>query len=208
MRTNRIFLIGAGGHAKVVLDALLLNDAPLSQISIRDDRESLSHSSLLGCPINFPAFSIEIADAFFHLSIGHAEVRRRMWDQFVRAGARALTIRHPLSAVSEFATVGDGSFLAAGAIVAPSSTIGCSVIVNHGAVVDHDCFVDSFSHIAPNATLGGGVKIGAGVLVGAGATILPGIEVAERAVIGAGTVVTKNVGVGEVLVGVPGTKRT
>lgn len=42
-----------------------------------------------------------------------------------------------------------------------------------------------------------------GATIGAGATILPGLTIGERAMIGAGSVVTKNVPAGEIWVGNP-----
>ena len=42
-----------------------------------------------------------------------------------------------------------------------------------------------------------------GATVGAGATLLPGLTIGERAMIGAGSVVTKNVPAGELWVGNP-----
>ncbi|WP_366523177.1 sugar O-acetyltransferase [uncultured Tateyamaria sp.] len=46
------------------------------------------------------------------------------------------------------------------------------------------------------------VRIGADVWIGAGALVLPGITVGPRAIIGAGSVVTKDVGADETVIGV------
>lgn len=43
------------------------------------------------------------------------------------------------------------------------------------------------------AHVGGAIKIGNGVWVGAGAIILPGVTIGEKAIVGAGSVVTKDV---------------
>ena len=47
------------------------------------------------------------------------------------------------------------------------------------------------------------VVIGSDVWIGAHATILPGVTIGDRAVVGAGAVVTRDVGEGQVVVGVP-----
>lgn len=49
----------------------------------------------------------------------------------------------------------------------------------------------------------GSIEIGNDVYIGAGAIVLPGIRIGSQSVIGAGAVVTRNVGVGEVVAGVP-----
>lgn len=206
MRTEIIYVIGASGHGKVVLDALLSDHVPLDQIRVRDDAPVLEGRGLLGCVIRTPAVVPTMAGQLFHLAIGSCLVRQRLFSELIALGARPSSVIHPCASVSRFAKVDDGAFVAARAIVAPAARIGHCVIVNHGAVVDHDCVVDVFSHIAPNATLGGGVKVGKGVLIGAGAIVLPGVYVGDGAVIGAGAVVTRSVAAGEVHVGVPARK--
>lgn len=203
MLTKLIYLIGAGGHGKVVLDALLSADAQAYEVRVRDGAHKLQGQSLLGYRVEAPAIAAEMEGQLFHLAIGNGQARRRLFAELLAMSARALSVIHTASCVSRFARVGDGSFLAAQCVVAADATIGHSVIINHGAIVDHDCVVGDFSHIAPNAALGGGVVVGSGVLVGAGATILPGISIGDDAVIGAGAVVIANVNAGETWVGVP-----
>jgi sugar O-acyltransferase (sialic acid O-acetyltransferase NeuD family) len=203
MPTKLLYLIGAGGHAKVVLDALLSTDAMAYGIRIRDGAQQLQGQQLLGYPIEVPAIAAEMENQSFHLAIGNGQARQRLFAMLIDIRAVPLSVVHPASSVSRFARVGDGSFVAAQAVVAAAAALGRSVIINHGAVVDHDCVVGDFSHIAPSAALSGGVVVGSGVLVGAGAKILPGLSVGDDAVIGAGAVVTANVGAGETWVGVP-----
>jgi methionyl-tRNA formyltransferase len=203
MHTEPIFLIGAGGHGKVVLDALFLSGVRPSQIRLRDDARMLQGLEVMDCTVETPAMSGAMAGARFHLAIGRTEDRQRLFAQLTAMGAKPLTVTHPRAVVSPFATIGQGTFIAAQAVIAASARVGDSVIINHGAVVDHDCTVGSYTHIAPGATLGGAVQVGSGVMVGAGAAVLPGIVIGDNAVIGAGAVVTKNVAAGETQTGVP-----
>lgn len=203
MHTKLLYLIGAGGHGKVVLDALLSSHALSYDIRVRDGAQQLQGQHLLGHSIEVPATTAEMEGQLFHLAIGNGQARRRLFAALLTMEARPMSIVHAASSVSRFARIGDGSFLAAQSVVAASASLGHSVIINHGAVVDHDCIVGDFSHIAPNATLSGGVVVGSGVLVGAGAEILPGLLIGDDAVIGAGSVVTANVNAGETWVGVP-----
>lgn len=203
MPTKLLYLVGAGGHAKVVLDALLSSGTLAYDVRVRDGAQQLQGQLLLGYPIEVPAIAAEMEGQSFHLAIGNNQARQRLFAALVDMKAVALSIVHEASSVSRFARIGDGSFVAAQAVVAAAAVLGHSVIINHGAVVDHDCEVGDFSHIAPSAALSGGVVVGSGVLVGAGAKILPGLRVGDNAVIGAGAVVTANVGAGETWVGVP-----
>lgn len=195
-----IHLIGAGGHARVVLDALLESGTNKSGIAARADTPA---PDLLGLPVETPSIAPSLDGLSFHVAIGAAGTRERLHVEADAVGGTALTVIHPAAAVSRFATIGDGSFVAAGAVIGPGAVVGRGVIVNHGAVVDHDCVVGAFSHIAPNASLGGGVIVGARCLIGAGAVVLPGTAIGDDVTIGAGAVVTRDVASDQTWTGVP-----
>jgi sugar O-acyltransferase (sialic acid O-acetyltransferase NeuD family) len=197
-----VLIVGAGGHARVVVDALVAAQPDIA-VFVRDDRAALEGVPLLGRPVRTPiAWNDPGADSF-HVAIGHNATRRRFFEEGMRQGRRPQTVCHPAATVSRFAEIGAGTFVAAGAVVAPGAVIGAGVILNHGAVVDHDCAVGGFSHVAPGAALGGGVRVGMEVLVGAGAVILPGRSVGDGAVIGAGAVVSRDVPAGATVAGIP-----
>jgi acetyltransferase-like isoleucine patch superfamily enzyme len=74
----------------------------------------------------------------------------------------------------------------------------CSIIgANHGIARDR------FIQDQPVAKERSGVTIGDDVWLGAGCTILPGVELATGSVIGANSVVTRNVGAYEIWCGAP-----
>jgi len=70
MHTDLIFVLGAGGHGKVVLDALLESGIYLSQIRICDEASNLQGTEFMGCVIDAPAVINEMAESSFHLAIG------------------------------------------------------------------------------------------------------------------------------------------
>lgn len=198
-----ITLIGAGGHAGVVIDALLLRGTALSDIALRDGNLARDGTTMMGVTINCPEMSPLLNGKSVHFALGDGGLRAKLLSVAKAMSCALETILHPAAMISPFAEIGEGTFAAAGSIVGPFARLGASVIINHGAVVDHDCVVGDCSHVAPNATLGGGVTVGACVLVGSGSTVLPGIKVGDGAIIGAGAVVTKDVAPGELRVGVP-----
>jgi UDP-perosamine 4-acetyltransferase len=69
--------------------------------------------------------------------------------------------------------------------------------------VSHDCRVGAYVTLSPGAVVCGTVTIGNGAYVGANACIIQGLEIDERAVVGAGAVVTRNVAADLTVVGVP-----
>lgn len=190
------YIYGAGGHGKVVCDAL--QKAGITFQGFIDDR---AMTQWFGLPVFLPSILNQKNNDRLHLAIGCCKVREDIAGKFY--GFKFLSIFHPNSIVSSKAKIQEGSFVAAGSIVGPDTSVGKHCIINHHAVVDHDCTVDDFCHIAPHVSLGGGVKVGRGVLVGAGAVVLPGLSIHDYAVIGAGAVVTKNVSSGLTVVGNP-----
>lgn len=206
MHIDRLVLFGAGGHAKVVIDAFLAGGGKPEQLSVLDGDPALHGARILGIEIAPLAVGPELAGATCHVAIGNAGIRERISREILAAGGHLATIVHPAAILSPDARVGAGAFIAAGAVIAPASGIGEGGIVNHRAVVDHDCVVGAFSHIAPGTVLGGGVAVGDRTLVGAGAVVLPGRRIGCDAVIGAGAIVTRSVGDDEKVVILPVSK--
>jgi acetyltransferase-like isoleucine patch superfamily enzyme len=83
-------------------------------------------------------------------------------------------------------------------------TIGDHTVIAPGCfLVDHDHGLAGDRRIDQQPCAGRPVRIGKDVWIGARAIILPGVTVGNRAVIGAGAVVTHDVPPGAIAVGVP-----
>jgi len=202
MQTRLLLIVGAGGHAKVVIDAIQARDAG-SRITVQDADSSLEGCDFLGMRIRTPINWDEPEVSYFHIAIGDNNARERLFKEGIDHHRNVYAIIHPRAIISTSAYLGAGIFVAANALIAPTARIGDGTIINHSAIVDHDCEVSDFAHIGPGCVLGGGVTVGRGSLVGAGAVVLPGHKIGDRAVIGAGAVVTKNVPEGATVSGVP-----
>lgn len=193
-------IVGAGGHAKVVIDALIAGGAARESIVVRDGNPARGGQTVLGLPITVPELPESPLEPI-HIAIGDNGVRARLHAQ--AADRPFQTVVHPAAVVAASVTLGEGSFVAARAVIGPDAMVGRSVIVNHGAVIDHDCSIGDFSHVAPNAALGGAATLGLGVLVGTGAVVLPGVSIGDHAIVGAGAVVRRDIGAGERWAGNP-----
>ncbi|MBI2307916.1 MAG: acetyltransferase [Rhodocyclales bacterium] len=203
MPTDTVHVLGAGGHGRVVIDALQLLGYPNHAIRVRDDRYELHGTTMLGCAVEAPTLQPKGLSGRVHAAVGSAQVRQFLLEGSGLPRDRWLTIAHPRACVALSASLGPGTLVAALAVVGPCAHLDSGVIVNHGAVVDHDCQVGAYTHIAPSASLSGGVRVGARVLIGAGARILPGVRIGDDAVIGAGAVVLTEVPPGQTWTGIP-----
>ena len=192
------FIYGAGGHGKVVLDAMENSNQPCS--GFIDSNNVNGWAGIRADGEN----SLPAADSCaIHIAIGHAESRAKLAQILSALRYSFFTVRHPSAMVSRHSKIGLGTFMAASSVIAPYAKVGSHVIVNHGAVIDHDCVVGDVAHIAPRAVLGGGAVIGDGAFIGSGAVVLPRITIGNNAIVGAGAVVTKNVAPGTTVVGNP-----
>ena len=96
----------------------------------------------------------------------------------------------------------------------PGATIGKGVFIDHGmgVVIGETAIVGDYTLIYQGVTLGGTGKetgkrhptVGSHVVVGAGAKVLGNIQIGDRARIGAGSIVLRDVPAGCTAVGVPG----
>lgn len=197
MKKN-IVILGGGGHAKVVIDAIKragrfkiygVVDASLSK------DKSVLGVKVLGDDSILPGlFKKGVKFAFIGIgSIGNCSLRKRLYHELTEIGFKLPTIIHPKAVVASDVKTGDGTFIAAGAIVNPGTKIGKNVIINTRSSVDHDCVIGDFVHIAPGVTLSGSVNIDDETHIGTGASVIQGIKIGKNCVVGAGVTVRYDV---------------
>ena len=202
-------IFGGGGHAKVLIDSLRAANASLSLVILdRDDSrwgQAVLDVAIRGDDSLLPQL---IADGarFFVVGVGGVGdngPRRRLFEHGISTGLEPLTIKHPTSLCSRWATIGAGCQLLPGCIVNAGAELGGNVIVNSGAIVEHDCRIGDHAHIASGAVLASTVTVGAGAHIGCGAAVRQLISVGEGATVGAGAVVIKDVPPHAMVAGVP-----
>ncbi len=101
------------------------------------------------------------------------------------------------------ATLGDGAQVLGMAAVSEDARIGRQSIVNTNASVDHENIIGEGCHIMPGATLAGCIEVGDFCTIGSNATIFPRVKIGRGAIIGAGSVVTRDVPENAVYIGSP-----
>jgi sugar O-acyltransferase (sialic acid O-acetyltransferase NeuD family) len=204
----RLLVVGASGHAKVIVDAA--ERAGIVTVVGFAARDRAAGSELVGYPIvggddDFENIAKRHRIDFYVVAVGdnaiRAELVRRI-DQAVR-GARFATIVHPGAQIASSAELGPGTVVMSGSAVNSDASVGSHCIVNTGASIDHDCRLGDFASVGPGATLGGNVTVGAFSAISLGAKVIHGVNVSEHAVVGAGAVVLKDVPSHCVMVGVP-----
>lgn len=199
-----LWIIGSGGHAKVVIDAARAAGR-FTIAGVLDDDPARHGTRVLGVDVidDTSPGSITRNDVRHAvIAIGANSARAAI---VARLGDRVAweTIVHPRSYCAESARIGPGSVIMAGAIVQPDCRIGDHVIINTAASIDHDCEIGDFCHLGPGVRLAASVRIGEGALLGVGAGVIPGIAVGPWSIIGAGAAAVTDIPPNVTAVGVP-----
>lgn len=141
----------------------------------------------------------------FAVTIGnpHGRVRLKLHEKLVEKGLIPVTLIHPQAYVEKNAKLGEGCQIMAGAVVGAETTLGKQVIINTNASVDHENIIQDGCEVAPGATLCGNITLETNSWICAGAVVLPRLTIGADAVVGAGSVVTKDVPAKITVVGIP-----
>ena len=137
------------------------------------------------------------------IGIGDNMARSRLFEAVRACGEQVITAVHPTAAIARTARLEAGVVVCAGAVVNGATRVGANAILNTSCSVDHDNVIGAHAHIAPGAHLGGTVTVEEGAFIGIGAVVIPQRTIGTWAVVGAGTVVTRDIPSHVTAVGVP-----
>ena len=197
-----IIVIGAGGHAKVVIDAIEQSDH--YQISrVLDDAPSKIGQMILGYQITSFAEIKSLEKQYFIVAIGQDYIRRRKYIDLMKFGFTPVTIVHPLAVLSPHANIDSGCYVGANTVINPGADVKENTILNTATVIEHDVSIGAHSQISPAAVICGRVRVGEQVYIGANAVIRQLINIVSGTTIGAGAAVVKNITQAGTYVGCP-----
>lgn len=123
------------------------------------------------------------------------------------------------ASIRENVTVGAGTIIGRAAIVELNSSIGQNCTIQTLAYVTGDTVIEDNVFIGPCVSMSNDKYMGAqdyqlkgphiktGAKIGNNASLLPGVIIGENTIIGAGSVVTKNIAENQIVTGVPATPK-
>lgn len=199
MSTNKILLVGGGGHCKSVLDSLISMNYNVNDIFIVDPKLELNSRFFGALVIGNDNDLLDLYNQGFHDafitvgSIGNSMTRQKLATILRDIGFSFPNIIDCSSHVSSFTEIGVGVFIGKGTVVNADSKIGDFCILNSNSIIEHDCLIGNFSHISPGAVLNGNVNIGSRVHVGSNSTIKEGTTITDDVIVGMGSIVLSNI---------------
>lgn len=199
-----VLVVGAGGHARVCIEAL--SDSGFHVVGcLNSDGAAVAG---LSCPVvgrdrDVVAVAAGLGVVAVFVAVGDNQARSVLSQRASDAGLTLVNAISRFAMVSPGASLGAGVAVLAGAVVNTSAVVGDGVILNTRCSVDHDVRVGAYSHVAVGVAVAGGVTVGRRVLLGVGASVAPLRTIGDDAVVGAGAAVVHDVGAGATVVGVP-----
>jgi sugar O-acyltransferase (sialic acid O-acetyltransferase NeuD family) len=188
---EKIIVFGAGGHAKVVID-VIERQAKYSIGFVYDTDPT--KKNIMGYPILHDFERLKEQGLFQGIiAVGHnwsrSQLRQRIDVQL--PGFSYVTAIHPNTSIGRNVKIGVGTVIMSGCCINSETHIGSHCIINTCTSLDHENIVEDFGNVSPGVTTGGKVKIGEYCFIGLGVNIIQKTNVGAHSVIGAGSLVIK-----------------
>jgi sugar O-acyltransferase (sialic acid O-acetyltransferase NeuD family) len=213
--TRELVLIGAGGLAREAAEAVRAINAvrpTWDLLGFLDDDRAKHGRTVSGAPVLGPIDAIDkYAGALVVLCPGRPDnyvVRKVLADRMGLADERYATVVHPAATIGSTCQIGVGSILLAHVDLTADVTVGRHVVVMPQVVLTHDVRVDDWVTIASGVRIGGATHVACGAYLGSGACIRESITVGDWAMVGMGSVVTRDVPAKRLWYGVPARDRS
>ncbi len=203
---NRIAVVGASGHGKVVAE---IAEICGFEVVFVDDTYPIS-SSVECWPIvsNFNELIYGGSKIKYAIvAIGNNKVRSKLSKQLIDSGFELPVLVHPNAVVSKYATIESGTVICSIAVVNAFSKVGSNCIINTGAIVEHDCVLGDNVHLSPNVSLAGGTIISDLVWLGIGSVTKELVRIGRASVIGANSTVLSDITAGVTVYGSPAVRQ-
>lgn len=202
---EKLIIIGASGHGKVIADiAIKMNKWQI--IAFLDDDESIK--TFMGLEVIG-----KVDDAFkykdeadFFVSIGNNTTREKVQEKLEKEKMSLVKLIHPGAVIGAEVEIGIGTVVMAGVVINSSTRIGNGCIINTSSSLDHDNIIEDYVHISPGAKTAGSVRIGKGTWLGIGSVVSNNVHICSGCKVGAGAVVVKNIEHADIYVGTPARK--
>ncbi|MDW5289374.1 acetyltransferase [Formosa sp. PL04] len=205
---NKIVIIGASGHAKVIIDIIeLQNQFEIIGLvdTYKKKGEILYNYKILGTEKDLPILIKEHDIDGGIIAIGDNWTRKKVYEEIegIFSDFKYITAIHPHSVIGKNVKIGAGTVIMAGVIINSDAVIDRHSIINTKSSVGHDTIIKEFASVAPGVTIGGDVNIGKGTAISLGVNVLEGVTIGKYCVIGAGSLVNRNIKAKTLAYGIP-----
>lgn len=202
-----IVIVGAGGHAKVVADAIEKEGVHCILGFVDENREitgEIYGYQVIGGLEVFEEEQFSAVNAGI-LAVGDNLSRNRLAKRIsqIKPSFEFVTVTHPAAVISRGARVGKGTIIMPGAVVKSDTWVGNHCVINSNCSIGHDTWIGDFVTIGPGALVGGNVRVGNCSMVSLGANVIHNVKIGDHTIIGSGATVVRDIGSGVIACGTP-----
>tara|TARA_B100000989_G_scaffold298165_1_gene286387 strand:+ start:375 stop:980 length:606 start_codon:yes stop_codon:yes gene_type:complete len=190
MKKSRIAIIGAGKHA-MMLKQLIVSQG-YRFVGFFDEKKNKNKNKFILGNLTDLSLNNKKID-FLLLGLGDNSLRGYIFDKLKKKNYKFLTFVHSSVKVCKSAKIKEGSVVLMGAIINSNSVIDEACIINSGSIIEHDCHIKFSSHICPGVYLAGNVSVGKYSMIGIGSRVIQNIKILDKVIVGAGSIVLKNI---------------
>lgn len=202
---KKIAIIGASGFGKEIA-FLIERLSEWEIIGFYDDNVEQYNDTVYGYKIlgNITELSMVTTDLSVVCAIGKPKVRKKIIDKIQNNKNLSFpNIIDSTAIVGKSVELGMGNIICANAVLTVDIKIDDFNIINLSSTIGHDVTLNSFNTLYPTVNVSGNVTSENYVEFGTGTQVIQGLRIAEGAIIGAGSVVVRDIERYTTSVGVP-----
>lgn len=204
----KIILVGANNPETLrVVNACKKTDPSLEVIGFLDNDPAKIGKTFVGFPVLGDFSYLAGLDLntvrFVNLITRDAATRYKTSLEIAQKGGKFANLIHP-SVNLEMVQTGVGNYIQENVVLQADVEIGNNSSIHIGTLVGHETKIGHSVFIAHGCNLSGCLQIEDGVFMGTGVSIVPRVRIGKWSVIGAGSVVIKDIPPYSVVVGNPG----
>ena len=208
---NLIF--GASGHATEIEWLTQICVAPTGQAFRADHfvvEDRCIQAQHAGLPVLTETQVLQRGGPFNgFIALGEPSLRQKIWRRFDQPLASWPTLVHPdviFDRRPGRVSMEQGCIIFPGCTLTSQIALGRHVHLNVGCSISHDVHIADFCTLSPGVHLAGKVSLAQRVFLGIGAVVIENIHICADAIIGAGSVVVRDIVEAGTYVGVPAKK--
>ena len=195
---KNILILGASGHGRVVMDCVE-QEGKYKVMGFLDSYKRkdtiINGYDVLGSERELLYLSETLNIYGIIIAIGDNWTRHLLAKRVssIMPDIKFVSTIHPSATIGKDVVIGAGSVVLPGTIVNTNCRIGKHCILNTNSSLDHDSVMEDFSSLAPRVCTGGNLVLGEFSAICLGANVIENISIRPHSVIGAGSLVIRDV---------------